>query len=241
MQVVSWFPADDAANVPLDAAITLRFSDYPDPDSLSTRTMLLTFGPYYVPGQYLVSLLDKTVTLRPFRLLASQLGHTVQVFPGLRSLAGCTVAHASNGFRTGDSTAAGPGQNPDRPLPPQPVTFSEVQATFTARCGGGGCHLAPSQSEGAGDCLAKPAGGLSLCAAESWDSLVNIPSGELNAIPRVEPGNAAQSYLFRKLVPADTDDGRLPGTLGQREPPGPPLDEETLRMIGRWIDAGALR
>jgi hypothetical protein len=250
MEVVSWSPADDANGIPVDTTIVLGFTDYPDPDTLSTRTLLLTTGPYYVPGRYVVDFLDKTVTLTPWRWLASKLGYTVQVFPGLRSLSGCDLRHDSRAFKTGDGPAPPPSQDPDQPPALPPVAFADVQAIFSARCAGSGCHLSAQANDGGsdggghGDCLATPAQGLSLCASESWASLVNVSSRQLSALPLVAPGNAARSYLFRKLVPSDAPDGAggpLPGTLGQREPPGPPLPEEQLRVIARWIDEGALQ
>jgi hypothetical protein len=216
--------------------------------------MLLTTGPYYVPGRYVVDLLDKTVTLAPWRPLASKLGYTVQVFPGLRSLSGCDIGHDSRAFKTGDGPAPPPSQDPDQPPALPPVAFADVQAIFSARCAGSGCHLEAPSSGGASDggadgagtagCLTAPAQGLSLCASESWNSLVNVTSRQLSALPLVAPGNAARSYLFRKLVPSDEPGGAggpLPGTLGQREPPGPPLPDEQLRVIARWIDEGALQ
>ena len=56
-----------------------------------------------------------------------------------------------------------------------------------------------------------------------------------------QPGDSARSYLLRKLLPATTDSGRIPGVYGQREPPGAPLPEDQLRLIAAWIDGGAPR
>jgi hypothetical protein len=246
MEVVSWAPSDDADGVPIDTTVVLGFTDYPDPATLSTRTMLLTTGPYYTPGRYVVSLLDKTVTLTPWRWLASKLGYTVQVFPGLQSLSGCNIRHDSRAWKTGDAPAPPPSEDPDQPAAPPPVAFAAVQAIFSARCAGSGCHLDAQASDagGGGGCLAAPAQGLSLCPAESWTSLIDVASRQVSALPLVAPGNSARSYLFRKLVPSDARGaagGPLPGTLGQREPPGPPLPDDQLRLIARWIDEGALQ
>jgi hypothetical protein len=70
---------------------------------------------------------------------------------------------------------------------------------------------------------------------------VGVPARQSDKLQLVEPGDSARSYLLRKLLPATTPDGRLPGVPGQREPPGEPLSEDQLRMIAAWIDGGALR
>ena len=45
---------------------------------------------------------------------------------------------------------------------------------------------------------------------------------------------------MRKILPATAGGGPVPGTLGQREPPGPPLPPDQLETITAWIDGGAL-
>ena len=110
-----------------------------------------------------------------------------------------------------------------------------MQAIFDASCAGSSCHIDPS-----GGCLAAPFGGLSLCAAEARDALVDVPSREVSSLALVAPLDSARSYLLRKLLPATAGGGPIPGTLGQREPPGPPLPADQILTIAAWIDGGAL-
>jgi hypothetical protein len=120
-------------------------------------------------------------------------------------------------------------------LPPPAPALADVQAIFEASCAGSSCHIDPT-----GACLAAPFGGLSLCAAEARDALVDVPSREVSSLALVAPLDSARSYLLRKLLPATSGGGPVPGILGQREPPGPPLSRDQLVTISAWIDGGAL-
>ncbi len=73
--------------------------------------------------------------------------------------------------------------------------------------------------------------------AASLQSLVDRPSIERTELLRVEPGNAADSYLFWKIDP-DPAAGRV--IVGGRMPLGlPPLTQQEIDSIVRWIDNGA--
>src|SRR5262245_14195753 len=75
--------------------------------------------------------------------------------------------------------------------------------------------------------------GLRLDAANSYASLVGVPSGERNNLLRVAPGNANNSYLIQKLE----------GTagIGERMPAGlPALPQSDINVIRQWIGDGAL-
>jgi hypothetical protein len=204
----------------------VTFSDYPDPDTVGEPTMLLTTGVYRVPQTYRVNLARKSVLMTPDGTLGGQLGYTVTVSSGVLSLAGCGGVFEQREFTTGTDRAN---------LPPPPVpALADVQAIFDAQCAGG-CHADPT-----GGCLPAPARGLSLCAAEARDALVNVPSRENGSMALVAPLDSARSYLIRKLLPATQGGGPIPGTLGQREPPGSPLPPDQLEAIVAWIDGGAL-
>jgi Bacterial Ig-like domain len=227
MFVADWSPYANQFNVPTDPTIDLTFSDYPDPDTVGEPTMLLTTGVYRVPEVYRVDLARKAVTMIPSGQLNSQLGYTVTVAAEVASLAGCTGTFAQRTFTTGD----GPANAPSPPVP----ALADVQAIFTTACAGSTCHADTS-----GGCLTAPAAGLSLCAAEARDALLNVPSREVSALALVAPLDSARSYLVRKLLPATAGGGPIPGTLGQREPPGPPLPPNQIETIVAWIDGGAL-
>ena len=97
----------------------------------------------------------------------------------------------------------------------------------------GGCHLDDDDGADGGCAGAAPAAGLSLCAAEAWAALVDVPSRQTDALRLVEPGDSARSYLLRKLLPATADGGPIAGVVGQREPPGAPLPEDRAAGGGR--------
>ncbi len=227
MFVADWSPYADELNVPTDLTVDLTFSDYPDPDTVGEPTMLLTTGVYRVPEIYRVDLARKAVTMSPSGQLNSQLGYTVTVAAAVASLAGCAGTFAQRTFTTGE----GPANAPSPPVP----ALADVQAIFTAACAGSKCH-----SDASGGCLAAPAAGLSLCAAEARDALLNVPSRQVSTLALVAPLDSARSYLVRKLLPATAGGGPIPGTLGQREPPGPPLPRGQIETVVNWIDGGAL-
>jgi hypothetical protein len=122
-----------------------------------------------------------------------------------------------------------PGGGPISPVSP----FTPVQLVLSS-CAG--CHGA-----GAGVAFAN----LSLDAASAYAELVSQPAHELASMPRVDPGDEDNSYLWRKI--ANTHLG-----LGSYTAPGPgvampqgtagllatdPADAETIRA---WIEGGAL-
>ncbi|MGA8203432.1 MAG: Ig-like domain-containing protein [Woeseiaceae bacterium] len=74
--------------------------------------------------------------------------------------------------------------------------------------------------------------GLRLDAASSYASLVGVPSQEVGALLRVEPGNPDASYLIRKLEGTATEGGQMP--LG-----APPLPRSTIDFVRQWITEGA--
>jgi hypothetical protein len=227
MYVSDWSPAENAVDVPIDVTIKVTFSDYPDPDTVGETSMLLTTGVYRLPETYRVVLADKAVTMTPSGQLDTNLGYTVTVMQNVASLAGCSGPTTGREFTTGDHAS--------NLLPPPAPALADVQAIFDASCAGSSCHIDPT-----GGCLAAPFGGLSLCAAEARAALVDVPSLEVSALALVAPLDSARSYLLRKLLPATSGGGPIPGTLGQREPPGPPLSPDQLQTIAAWIDGGAL-
>lgn len=231
LQPLALVPFPNAVGVPTNVEFRITFDDYPDPDTVRSNSILLTTGYFWVPGNYGVDLIGKAAVMRPIRDLSRQLGYGLHLRPALSSLAGCPGTSEDIQFITGDGPAT----------PPAPLTASfeaDVQPIFDARCGGG-CHLAADDA--GGGCAAAPAGGLSLCAADSWASLAARPSKQTDSLRLVEPGDSARSYLLRKLLPATRSGGPIAGVYGQREPPGDPLPEDQLRLIAAWIDGGALR
>jgi len=128
------------------------------------------------------------------------------------ALAACT------GEYDGGDEAAPAGPRTSGPL--QPRIESIQEHVFTPHCAS--CHSGPGARNG-----------LSLDDAQtSYDQLVNVRATEYPLLFRVEPGNAADSYLVHKLEGTQEVGERMP--LGQA-----PLTPEQIAVIRQWIDEGA--
>ncbi|HEY2902167.1 MAG TPA: Ig-like domain-containing protein [Polyangia bacterium] len=233
-QVVTFRPADDARDVPINTPIDLIFSDYPDPDSVGRAGLLLTTGVYWHVGTYSVDLISKRVRFQTAGALRPFLSYTVNVSSAIRSLQGCATTNQQRTFETGDGTAGGSDLTP-------PTALADVLPLFARSCGGSGCHR-QSDDDGGG-CLDNPAAGLSLCDADAFGALVGVPAREVSSLLRVQPNDSSHSFLLRKLLPGSTGDGAaappIPTTPGHRDPPGDVLPPDDLRLVANWIDSGA--
>jgi hypothetical protein len=107
-----------------------------------------------------------------------------------------------------------------------PSFANDIQPIFTKRCSIGGCHsLASAQSQ------------LVLVEGHAYDALVNMPSSLAPGFVRVDPGDAANSWLVRMIEADDAarfNNARMP--LG-----GQPLTPNQIATIVNWIERGALR
>jgi mono/diheme cytochrome c family protein len=124
------------------------------------------------------------------------------------------------GFPTGDMTEGGDFVVQFTvPITIGP-TLRQIQAVvFTPKCAI--CH------DGAGAVLP---GVMNLTSeAESRAALVNVPSIQNAALDRVEPGQAANSYLVHKID----------GTAASQMPPTGPLPQAEIDAIVQWINDGA--
>ncbi|HEX8170190.1 MAG TPA: hypothetical protein VF824_06600 [Thermoanaerobaculia bacterium] len=114
--------------------------------------------------------------------------------------------------------------SPDTPEPPPnpAATFSRVQSEiFTPTCAQLGCHDPIGQQSQ-----------MVLTAARAYDAIVNRPSVEIPSLNRVQPGDPANSYLYRKITGA--------GITGDRMPQGlPPLSDAQIALVRDWIRRGA--
>ncbi|HEY9109866.1 MAG TPA: hypothetical protein VIN58_24585 [Roseateles sp.] len=108
----------------------------------------------------------------------------------------------------------------DDPSGPMTASFGSIQShVFTPICAA--CHAGGAAPQG-----------LRLDAGNSYAMLVGVASAEVPSLKRVEPGNAANSYLIHKLEGHSTVGARMP--FG-----GPYLDATTITLIRQWIDNGA--
>ena len=155
----------------------------------------------------------KSVTTRAHKLMR---GLTAAV------LAGITLAWGCADF---ESTVDPTGGLPDVEVA-NPSFANDIQPIFTRRCAIGGCHSVNSARAE-----------MVLTAGHSYDSIVNKPSYLNSALDRVEPGDAASSWLVRMIEP--DDDARL--HYSRMPLGGQPLTNNQIATIVNWIENGALR
>jgi hypothetical protein len=102
------------------------------------------------------------------------------------------------------------------------ATFTRVQTeVFTPSCVAFGCHDAIGQQEG-----------LTLAAGRAHAEIVGVPSTQMSSTRRVEPGDFARSYLYRKITGVNITGERMPSG-------GPYLNDGQLRLVREWIRRGA--
>ena len=104
-----------------------------------------------------------------------------------------------------------------------PTLTALQESIFTPKCAlrGGLCHVST------------PAAEMDLSAGKTFTSTVRVVSLESPNFERVSPGNAANSYLYMKIV----GDPRI---IGERMPVvGDLLSPAELAAVRAWIDAGA--
>ncbi len=101
-------------------------------------------------------------------------------------------------------------------------TLAQVQAVFDRTCVR--CHSGHT-----------PPRGLNLSPGHAGQ-IIGSPSTGLPTMMLVEPGDPDRSYLFLKI----TDQHLQAGGSGRRCPIGqPPLPQNELDLIRRWIESGA--
>jgi hypothetical protein len=117
------------------------------------------------------------------------------------------------------------------PSPNLTPTFSSIQTEiFNTRDSSGRAACIECHNTAG----ARFAGGMSLVAAVSYQSLVGVAStGKPGAI-RVIPGDPDNSYILKKLLGSSD-------IAGERMPrgAGPFLTDGQIRIIRRWIELGA--
>ncbi|MCS6925477.1 MAG: hypothetical protein NZ578_06205 [Candidatus Binatia bacterium] len=101
------------------------------------------------------------------------------------------------------------------------TSFAPVQAIFSTRCAGTGCHVGPS-----------PAQGLDLSAGRAFRALVPVRSTQIRSRFLVNPGDAGSSYLFQKVTGENIVGARMP-------PVNCCLSASELDTIEDWINGGA--
>ena len=105
------------------------------------------------------------------------------------------------------------------------ITFQ--QAIFNGKgCASGGCHSGN-----------RPAGNMNLSSGSSFTNTVGRPAAS-SPLQRIQPGNANNSYLFRK-VSAKTNPGSFSISGSPMPLGGNALSDSQLAALAAWINAGA--
>jgi hypothetical protein len=112
-----------------------------------------------------------------------------------------------------------PGTGP--PNGNAPTLTSLKASIFTPQCALPGCHAVPF-----------PEQGMDLSAGNVYAYTVGVNSVELSPYKRIDPGNAADSYLYMKIA----GDPRI---IGDRMPFGGMLTAVEIDAVRTWIEAGA--
>lgn len=224
-------PASPDARQPLNPTIQIRFSDFPDPVTVTFPTLRLGPRGQSIQYTYDLSLVDKQLTLRPRGHLLPETDYLVDIDSGLRSLAGQPLAPAFElRFHTGSDVLPAPP-------PPAPVTLATLVADgspLRKSCAFAGCHSSTTS---------EPVRGFDFAAAPAIlrQQLVGAPRAGIDRLLIVEAGRPETSYLLRKLL-ARTSGGYLRIEGEPMPPPGSspaPIALDTLRAIESWIRDGA--
>ena len=112
------------------------------------------------------------------------------------------------------------------PGPSPLATYTRVQdEVFTPNCALSGCHLGPAS-------LAQE--GMVLSSGVAYDNVVAVRSNQNPSIFRVTPGDATNSYLWRKITAGQP-------IIGERMPQTGTINEAQRQLITDWILRGAPR
>lgn len=141
--------------------------------------------------------------------MRSRLGFIL--IPALLLISGCGELKSPTDPSTG-------GGDPIDPT----ATFTRVQnEIFTPTCARVGCHDAIGQQSQ-----------MILTAGRAYEMTVNRPSVEMPQLMRVQPNDATNSYLYRKITGAGITGDRMPQLL-------PPLSDAQIKLVRDWIRRGA--
>ncbi len=111
------------------------------------------------------------------------------------------------------------GNEPETPIS-DPSFSNHIQPIFTNNCALGGCHNSTAQE------------GLNLSQGVAYSNIVNVASTQVPASMRVLPGDAANSYLVKKIEGTQTVGVRMPKDRSA-------LSSVSIQNIKNWINRGA--
>ena len=99
---------------------------------------------------------------------------------------------------------------------------------FAKSCAYGSCHDATG-----------PAEGLELYNVATLEAAINSASAQNATVMLVAPGDAANSYIYRKLTGMGMTATGLGGSVATTMPPGARLCAPKIEAVRAWIEAGA--
>ena len=145
--------------------------------------------------------------------------------------------------------------------------FSIFMMTLASGCGDGGTSCNETQVECDGTCIdiipstlegvttrvfekscafstchdaQSPSAGLSLHDLASIAAAINTPSGQDSSVMLIAPGDAANSYIHRKMLGENITATDVNGNTGTIMPPGGQLCAPKVEAVRAWVDGGAL-
>jgi hypothetical protein len=224
---VSLSGGDAAAAQPVNPVLTVTFSDFPDPQSVTFPALRLGTRTSALEYLYRIELAERRVVLWPKVDLLPENDYYVSVSTQARSLSGQALAVPSQvRFRTSSYRRAIP--------PPQPaVTLqSLLDDVLRPRCASAGCHAGGSSKQAARGL------DFSLSAAEVRRYLISTQEQSSHrSLLLVEPGAPERSALLRKILMRTG----FTGSAGEPMPPllFSPLPPEAISLLEHWIWQGA--
>lgn len=224
---VSLSGGNAAAAQPVNPVLTVTFTDFPDPQSVTFPALRLGTRTSAVEYLYRIELAESRVVLWPKVDLLPENDYYVSVSTQARSLSGQALAVPSQvRFRTGSFRQAVP------PTQSVPTLQSLLDNVLRPRCAFAGCHSGSSSEQAARGL------DFALSAADVRRYLISTPEQSSHrSLPLVEPGAPERSALLRKILMRTG----FTGSAGEPMPPVlfSPLPPEAISLLEHWIRQGA--
>lgn len=224
---VSLSGGDAAAAQPVNPVLTVTFSDFPDPQSVTFPALRLGTRTSALEYLYRIELAERRVVLWPKVDLLPENDYYVSVSTQARSLSGQALTVPSQvRFRTGSFRQA------VTPTEPAVTLQSLLDNVLRPRCASAGCHAGGSSEQAARGL------DFSLSAAEVRRYLISTQEKSSHrALLLVEPGAPERSALLRKILMRTG----FTGSAGEPMPPVlfSPLPPDSISLLEHWIGQGA--
>lgn len=224
---VSLSGGDSAAAQPVNPLLTVTFSNFPDPQSLTFPALRLGTRTSALEYLYRIELAERRIVLWPRVDLLPENDYYVSVSTQARSLSGQALAVPSQvRFRTSSYRRAIP------PTQPAVTLQSLLDDVLRPRCAFAGCHAGGSSKQAARGL------DFSLSAVEVRRYLISTQEQSSHrSLLLVEPGAPERSALLRKILMRTG----FTGSAGDPMPPVlfSPLPPEAISLLEHWIRQGA--